>query len=143
MYRHIEFNFSHKTSAINQGAEVKGLIITAHGSRKPDSNKGIIEITQKFSDIAQDHFFPVQYAFLEFARPNLEQAIEDMIKKGSRQILIFPFFLGAGSHVTKDIPDILSKMETKYPDIQFTAMKHLGTADKINELIFAEAVKYI
>ncbi|MFO7751055.1 MAG: CbiX/SirB N-terminal domain-containing protein, partial [Desulfobacteraceae bacterium] len=45
---------------------------------------------------------------------------------------------GSGSHVTKDIPEILSKIKARHPRIKITATRHLGVAEGVKELILEE-----
>ena len=120
---------------------MKGLIIAAHGSRKAESNDEIVQLTRNLSAISGEHFDLVECAFLQFTGPDLEETITGMVEKGIEKIVVFPYFLGSGSHVTKDIPEILSKMETKYPRIQITATRHLGAAKGVKELILEEVPK--
>ncbi|MFO7750222.1 MAG: CbiX/SirB N-terminal domain-containing protein [Desulfobacteraceae bacterium] len=117
---------------------MKGLIIAAHGSRKSESNEEILQLTRKFSAISGEHFNLVECAFLQFTGPGLEETITGMAEKGVEKIVVFPYFLGSGSHVTKDIPEILSEMETRHPRIQITATRHLGAAEGVRELILEE-----
>ena len=117
---------------------MRGLIIAAHGSRKSESNEEVVQLTKNLSAISRKHFDLVECAFLQFTGPGLEETITAMAEKGVEKIVVFPYFLGSGSHVTKDIPEILSIVKARYPRIQITATRHLGGAEGVKELILEE-----
>ena len=83
-------------------------------------------------------------AYLQLAKPDLGQSLEKLAKAGCRRIIIIPFFLFVGNHVSRDIPEIIEQEKKKYPDVNFIYTENLGedsriadiVADKIRENIY-------
>ena len=50
----------------------------------------------------------VACAYLEITSPTVEEALGALIKKGTREIRILPYFLLTGRHVKEDLPRLVS-----------------------------------
>jgi sirohydrochlorin ferrochelatase len=111
------------------------LIIVAHGSRKERSNEEVKALTQKVQTFAEYRYTFVKTAFLEFATPSLEESILECINDGSSNIVILPYFLAYGNHVSQDIPNIVNTMRQQHPDVVFTLKEHLGSASGMPSLL--------
>ena len=64
---------------------MKGIIIIAHGSRKPETKTVFKQVMAYFEQELAKGKIPVSavaYCFLEFAEPNLKQALHDFVQKG-------------------------------------------------------------
>ena len=57
--------------------------------------------------------------------------------KGAREIVVFPYFLAAGTHVALDIPDAVSAFELDHPDIRIRLTPHLGASEALPRAILA------
>ena len=117
---------------------MNALIIVAHGSRKKESVQQVAALCEKVSEKAGNQFDEVEYAFLQFAEPLLKVKIEEMVEKGAKKIIIFPFFIAAGSHILIDIPTLVEKAGQDYPGVELSITRHLGIIESIEDLIFAE-----
>jgi sirohydrochlorin cobaltochelatase len=116
---------------------MKSLIIIAHGSRKEISNNEVLEIVNQVKN-SETNYTLVEPAFLEFASPTLEDSVKTSIDKNCLEIFIYPYFLNSGKHVTADIPDEVTLLKEKYPQIKFTVLTHFGQSAKINEIILSD-----
>lgn len=117
---------------------MKALIIAAHGSRKATSNREVAALVEKVAAKAGNQVDLVSHAFLQFADPSLETAIVEAAGNGAREVIIFPFFISAGSHVTTDIPELVTDAESRYPDIRFSITRHLGIIESVEDIILGE-----
>lgn len=117
---------------------MNALIVAAHGSRKKEAVLDVASLCEKLAEKALNRFDRVEYAFLQFAAPLLEGKIEDLVKEGVTQIIVFPLFIAVGSHVLSDIPQIVETAGKKYPQVDISITRHLGVADRIEELILGE-----
>ncbi len=119
--------------------QLRSLIIAAHGSRKKESNKELaalaVKVAQKDTLKSYDD---VDHAFLQIAEPLLENKILEKIESGAKDIVIFPFFIGSGSHILIDIPNLVNEFKIKYPDVGFTLTNHLGMLKAIEDVIINE-----
>ena len=117
-------------------------MITAHGSRKKKSNEEIFKLAKKVAGLRTHDFDSVSTAFIQFTEPLLPDEIEKLADRNAEKIIVFPYFIGAGSHVMKDIPDIIYDASEAYPDIRFSVTAHIGGLDGIEHLIVDEVSKY-
>ena len=115
------------------------LIIVAHGSRKKSSNAEVIALGAKVKPLVGAQYNIVKTAFLEFAKPSLEESITASVKEGVRHIVILPYFLASGNHVTRDTPAVVEQMEIMYPEVKIELKEHLGSAEGMVSLLSSMA----
>ncbi len=118
----------------------RALIIVAHGSRKNSSNEEIKALGEKVKYLQDKHYTLIMTSFLEFATPSLEESILSCIDKGASEIVILPYFLASGNHVTRDIPEVVQKIQRSYPQVKMTLKEHLGSAPGMVSLLSDMAV---
>lgn len=117
------------------------LIIAAHGSRKETSNREVAELARKLSGKLSHMFDRVTHAFLQFADPLLAQELSAHASRGAKKIVVFPFFIGSGSHILTDIPDLVEKTKRRHPNTGFEITRHLGSLETIEDVIIKEVIK--
>ena len=113
----------------------KALIIVAHGSRKDASNKEVMALGDKVEFLLCEHYAYVMTAFLEFTSPSLEESIYSCIEKGANEIVILPYFLASGNHVSRDIPEVVAKIQSSYPNTKMVLKEHIGSASGVAALL--------
>ena len=118
----------------------KALIIVAHGSRKASSNEEVMALGEKVESLLGQHYTYVMTSFLEFATPSLEESMISCVEKGASQIVILPYFLASGNHVTRDIPEVVQKTQALHPQVKMTLKEHIGSASGMVTLISDMAV---
>ena len=111
------------------------LMIAAHGSRKKTSNAEVADLARRLGDSLASRFDRVEHAFLQFAEPLLEDRLDALARDGAGRIVLFPFFIAAGSHITEDIPALVEKIKGRFPDVQIVVTRHLGALDAIDSVI--------
>jgi len=114
---------------------MRGFLLVAHGSRQQHANEEIIVLTERINSLVNDLFDIVGCAFLERAIPNVHEKINEYIEKGVREIIIFPYLLAAGSHVSLDIPALAAEASEKDSEAIVKISPHLGALPGIAELI--------
>ncbi len=115
------------------------LIIVAHGSRKASSNTEVMRLGENVKPLVDAHYDVVKTAFLEFAQPSLEESIIHCVKQGVSHVVVLPYFLASGNHVTLDIPAIVAKMTLIYPEVNLELKQHLGSAPGMATLLSSMA----
>ncbi len=118
----------------------KALIIVAHGSRKDSSNDEVRALGEKVGSLQSKHYAFVMTAFLEFATPSLEEGMLFCIDKGASEIIILPYFLASGNHVTRDIPEAVGKIQASHPEVKITLKEHVGSSPGMMKLLSDMAV---
>jgi sirohydrochlorin cobaltochelatase len=83
-----------------------GIMVCGHGSR----DEGAVAEFQKLAEAvrARADGTPVEYGFLEFARPILRDGLEKLRAQGVTEILAVPGMLFAAGHAKNDIPSVLN-----------------------------------
>ncbi|MEJ2639557.1 MAG: CbiX/SirB N-terminal domain-containing protein [Desulfosarcinaceae bacterium] len=114
---------------------MKALLIAAHGSRQPAANAEIASLSESIAAIAGGGFDRVRCAFLQLTDPLIPDVIAELVAGGADEIVVFPFFIAAGSHVKSDIPDLVAEAREAYPEVVFRVAPHLGASEGIARFI--------
>jgi sirohydrochlorin cobaltochelatase len=114
---------------------VNVLIIAAHGSRKKESALEVAALVQNLESMAHPGFDRVVHGFLQFSNPLLPGVIDEAVADGANRIVVFPFFISAGSHILTDIPELIAGYEKQHPEVDFVITRHLGVAEGIPDVI--------
>lgn len=117
---------------------MKHLLIIAHGSRRMASNDEVREVAKKF-DRQKHGFDKVTSAFLELDEPSIPQGLINAIEQGAREIIVLPYFLSAGRHVSEDIPAEVASVQKNHPNISIKIAPYLGASDRMPEILLAQA----
>jgi Zn-finger protein len=110
-----------------------GIVILGHGS-KLQKTKNTIDKTIKIikSKFELTNILP---AYLQLCQPSLDESIKNLVIKGCQRIIISPFFLFEGNHVTRDIPEVIKQEVNRYPKVNFIYTKNLGHDARITEVV--------
>ena len=119
---------------------MKALLIAAHGSRKPAANAEIQSLAEAVADLAVGCFDRVDCAFLQLTEPLIPETIARLVTEGAEEIVVFPFFIAAGSHVLTDIPAIIAEARSTYPAVVFRVAPHLGACKGVTRYILDAVV---
>ncbi|DAB41077.1 MAG TPA: cobalamin biosynthesis protein CbiX [Sulfurovum sp. UBA12169] len=114
---------------------MRGIVFVAHGSKKESSNREVLDLAELLNKEKAPGIVPIKAAFLEFAQPDIPQALKEMIEAGCTQIDIYPYFLNTGKHVSTDIPHIIQPLKELYPDTAFRILPHFGASSKLAKII--------
>ncbi len=113
----------------------RGLVFVAHGSRNPMSNQQITSLANAVKANMKEKYTYLNCGFLEFAEPSIGDAINQQIQIGVNEIVIFPYFLSNGNHVSRDIPAIIQTFKNEFPSIIFTILPVFGNYAEMASLI--------
>ncbi|MDA8324803.1 MAG: precorrin-8X methylmutase [Nitrospiraceae bacterium] len=109
---------------------MEGIILVGHGSPRKDAN--LMEVVGR---LLHSMLHPgcirgcVRACYLQFGRPDLKMAIDDAVRDlNPQRIIIHPYFLNSGMHVTKDIPEMIDGARALYPAVDFIYTEPLGIA---------------
>lgn len=93
------------------------ILIVDHGSRRRESNDMLLEVARRFA--ATGGYAIVEPAHMELADPTIAQAFAACVRRGARQIVVFPYFLSPGRHWTEDIPSLVRDAASAFPDVRW------------------------
>jgi precorrin-8X/cobalt-precorrin-8 methylmutase len=105
------------------------IVIAGHGSRDP---QGVAEF-ESFMSLLKSRAadMRVDYGYLEFCEPTIDQAVHDSIASGTKKLVMVPALLTAATHAKNDMPAELMAMRQKYPDVEIA----FGSAMDLHPLL--------
>lgn len=112
-------------------SETTGVILIDHGSRQSVANRLLGEVAAR---LAAELALPVAEAHMTFAEPTLAQAMDRLVGQGCSAVVVCPYFLGVGTHATKDIPRMAAEAAADRPGIRVTVAAPLGIDDLLVRL---------
>ncbi|MDA8388731.1 MAG: precorrin-8X methylmutase [Nitrospiraceae bacterium] len=112
---------------------MEAIILVGHGSPKKDANR--MDFVGRWLHAMLHPGCAgscVRFCYLQFAKPDLKEAIGEAVKDlNPRRIVIHPYFLSPGMHVTRDIPEIIEEARALYHGVDFICTEPLGVASGI------------
>ncbi len=100
------------------------VLLIAHGSRVAAANQDLHKIAEALR--ATERYSHVAASFLELAQPSIPEGGRECAEAGATEVLMLPYFLSAGSHVSKDLERFREELLQAYPGVRFTLCPHLG-----------------
>jgi sirohydrochlorin ferrochelatase len=111
------------------------LLIVAHGSRRQASNDEVRELGERVRRLNTHGIDDVHVAFLELAEPGIPEVLAQCVAAGANEIVVFPYFLAAGTHVAADIPEHIDAFCARQPQVKVTLTPHLGASATLPQAI--------
>jgi sirohydrochlorin cobaltochelatase len=120
--------------------EKLGVMLCGHGSRDEQAVAQFAKLSEALK--ARLPQYPVEYGYLEFAKPILRNGLDSLRDQAVTRVLAVPGMLFAAGHAKNDIPSVLNTY-AKANGIQIDYGKELGidpkmlkaAADRIQEAI--------
>ncbi|MDI1260339.1 CbiX/SirB N-terminal domain-containing protein [Aquabacterium sp.] len=108
----------------------RGILLFAHGARDPNWARPFEAAADRLRErLADTAGTDVRLAFLEFMSPNLREAGAALADAGCQQVTVVPLFLGAGGHVRKDLPLLMTELGEQHPQVQWKLSRAVGETD--------------
>ena len=106
-----------------------GLVICGHGSR----DEGAVGEFARLVDGVRARVngrWPVAYGYLEFARPIIREALDELRAQGCARILAVPGLLFAAGHAKNDMPSVLNRYAAEH-GVEVRYGRELGITPKL------------
>jgi sirohydrochlorin cobaltochelatase len=110
-------------------AEKIGVMICGHGSRDEGAVTEFAQVAQGLRKLMPET--PVEYGYLEFARPIIRDGLDKLREKGVTRVLAVPGMLFAAGHVKNDIPSVLNSYAAQNEGVTIELGKELGIDPKM------------
>lgn len=104
----------------------KAYLIVVHGDRSGEAERSLIAMLET---LRQRHPQEQIEGAVLMTMPeylHLEHVAERMALEGIQKLVIVPWFLFAGPHVQKDIPEIVARVQARHPSIETTYAEPLA-----------------
>ncbi len=95
----------------------------------------VTALTQRLARRITGRFSHVRCAFLEFAQPSIPDAIDAAVLLGDTEIVVLPYFLACGNHVSQDIPEIIAAKRAQHTSVRIELRPYIGSAPAMLDLL--------
>lgn len=116
-------------------ANITGIIIVDHGSRRAESNAALESLVGRFA--ATSGHGIVEPAHMELAEPTISQAFDRCVARGAGRVVVTPFFLLPGKHWDQDIPRLSQEAAARHPGVAFLVTAPIGLDPMMLQVIEA------
>jgi sirohydrochlorin cobaltochelatase len=114
-------------------SETTGLLIVCHGSPLRTANEGFIALVNRIAArLGTSNVLP---AFYTLVRPNLQDQVAELASRGIVRVVVMPYFLFQGQHVSEDIPKILAQCQEWFPGVRLEMMPTLENDPAVETLV--------
>jgi len=115
---------------------MKYLLLIAHGSRRQSANDEVRALAERIAAHEDNDFDGVVTAFLELAEPDIHQGVTRCVEQGASRIVVVPYFLAGGNHVSRDIPLEIECARAGLPQkVDIEISQYLGASDAMASLV--------
>jgi sirohydrochlorin ferrochelatase len=109
------------------------VIILFHGSRAEGSGRAVKRI---IADIRKrDEYDIVCEAYLQYGSPRISDAVDNCVKQHAENIVIVPFFMQPGAHVTRDIPAFIQTLKKKHLEVEIMITDFVGAHPLMTDIV--------
>lgn len=109
------------------------VLLVAHGSRRAAANDDLRQLAQRVS--AQGNYPIVEVGYLELCEPSIPDGGRSCVHRGAERVLIMPYFLSPGRHVTEDLTRFRADLATEFPSVEFTLCDPLGGHPQMLDIV--------
>jgi len=103
--------------------ESLGIMLCGHGSRDEAAVREFAVLSERLRERFAE---PVDYGYLEFARPIIREGLDRLRAAGAKRILAVPGMLFAAGHAKNDIPSVLNTYMAQHPEVRIDYGRELG-----------------
>ncbi len=95
---------------------ITGIIVFAHGSRVEPANEAVRAVAREV--VCATGCEHVLAAFLELGQPDLDGAVEELVRAGVGRVVVVPYFLTLGLHMERDLPRLVARNQARYEGLR-------------------------
>jgi sirohydrochlorin ferrochelatase len=112
----------------------KAVLLVGHGSRRSEANDALVFLAELVG--RKRPGARIAYCFLQFAKPDLKEALAALDADGVREVTVVPVFLYEGIHIREDIPEVLSEVAAERPHLRMVLSPVLGIDERMAEIVW-------
>ncbi len=106
----------------------RAIVLFCHGSPDPEWAKPFYALQDIIA--AKAGKMPVALAYLEPAKPTFPDVVAQLAQTGVEHITVAPVFLARGSHVKKDLPELVAAAREKH-GLTFDVLSTIGEDESL------------
>ena len=115
------------------------ILLFAHGARDPEWASPMRRVQAAIQARAPGE--TVELAFLEFMSPNLPDCATRLIAEGAEKIVILPMFIAQGGHLKREVPEMLEKLRSTWPQVEFSLDRAIGEEEAVVQVMAETALR--
>src|SRR5690606_37108786 len=116
---------------------MRAILIVDHGSRREEANAQLGAIAALVKELAPEAI--VELAHMELAAPSIREGLAECVRRGATEVVVVPYFLSAGRHVTQDIPRLVAEAARDHPTVRVRVTGALGPDRLLAALVLERA----
>jgi sirohydrochlorin ferrochelatase len=104
----------------------EAVLLVDHGSRRAEAN----ELLEEVAVLVRQRLGPgsiVEPAHMEIADPTITRAFARCVEQGATRVVVHPFMLAPGRHVTEDLPRLIEEAAALHDGVTFALAAPLGS----------------
>lgn len=109
-----------------QARPCRAVLLVDHGSRREKANALLEEVAA----LVRERLGPgsiVEPAHMEIAGPTIAEAFARCVSQGATTIVVHPFMLAPGRHVSEDLPRLVAEAAEQHEGVAFVMAAPLGS----------------
>lgn len=113
-------------------------MVAAHGSRAVAANDAHRAVVARLAQSVSARVVP---AFLELTEPSIHDAIERAVEGGATTVVVLPYFLHPGRHLTEDLPRIVAEATERHPAAVVRLAASFGADPVLADVLAAQVAR--
>ena len=110
-----------------------GILIVSHGSPRAEANERFRALVGRIAArLGAENVLP---AFFSIARPSIADRVAELAAGGVTRIVLLPYFLSTGQHVTHDIPALVEQCRRQFPAIVLEVLPTLENDPALEDVV--------
>ena len=109
-----------------QARERRAILLIDHGSRRAQANALVDEVAALVRQRVGAESI-VEPAHMEIAEPTVAQGFTRCVEQGATVVIVHPFMLAPGRHVTEDLPTMIAEAADAHEGVAFAMADPLGS----------------
>lgn len=114
------------------------VVVAAHGSRAAAANEAHRAVVARLAQQVPARVVP---AFLELTEPSIAEAIDAAVASGAATVVVLPYFLHPGRHLTEDLPRIVAEATARHPDRSVRLAASFGADPALADVLAAQVAR--
>ena len=104
----------------------EAVLLVDHGSRRAEANTLLDQVAALVKQRLGAGGI-VEPAHMEIAEPTIAQGFTRCVEQGATRVVVHPFMLAPGWHVTEDLPRLVAEAAQMHAGVEFIMAAPLGS----------------
>lgn len=126
---------------MTQKSEKQALVLFGHGARDPAWARPLCRVCENLQQQMPER--QIACAYLEYLTPTLDDCVAGLIVSGAKAIVVLPMFIAQGGHLKRELPELIAKLEVRYPETRFQLASAVGESDRVIAAMVAHAAELL